>query len=427
MSLKLALEARKQIGLAKYGSRNPGFLLGTALITPLESKDIDIQILRLKYIKQLRRSPETKKMFADYLLVNTVVVKKFKTKPTSTMTATGRFSRGIAYPDGLCYFPKNQKDTEKTPMRNTLRAALLAGGISCTILITSPAQALESQPAKNSAPVKQRETWQDPVTGMKFVKIEGGCFQMGQNPTEQRYLKRDSANENFEKYFADELPQHKVCVEEFWMGSHEVTQGEWQKVMEFNPAVFQDGENYPVEMVSWDDAQNFLTKFNLLNNTSQFRLPSEAEWEYAARAGTTSIYNTGDAIKSTEANFNGTFPFGLNLRDEYRKSTMPVGSFPANAFGLYDMHGNVWEWCNDWYNPDYYKQEIIQNPPGPEASQMKVLRGGSWFRYSAHIRSATRYKNKQSGQYADTGFRVVKSTLRLNSDSGKPLLFDKDF
>ncbi|NTV13917.1 MAG: formylglycine-generating enzyme family protein [Desulfobulbaceae bacterium] len=312
-------------------------------------------------------------------------------------------------------------------MRNTFVLAVLTVGISLAPLTTHPAKASESPPNQNQAPEKTREIWQEPLTGMKFVKIAGGCFQMGQNPMEQRLLKRDSAANNFEKYFADELPQHKVCVDEFWMGIHEVTQGEWQKVMEFNPAVFQEGPDYPVEMVSWDDTQLFIDKINTLENTSSFRLPTEAEWEYAARAGTTTIYHTGDSIKGSEANFNGSFPFGLNLRDEYRKSTMPVGSFPANAFGLYDMLGNVWEWCNDWYKADYYKQGVVNNPLGPESASMKVLRGGSWFRYSAHIRSATRYENKQSGQYADTGFRLVKSPRRLKSDSGTPIIFDKDF
>jgi len=312
-------------------------------------------------------------------------------------------------------------------MRSTFGVTLLAISVSLSIFTPPCVKAQEAPIAKTPTPSKPHETWQEPATGMKFVKIEGGCFQMGQNQTEQRLLKRDAVNSEFDKYFSDELPQHKVCVDEFWMGIHEVTQGEWRKIMEFNPAVFQDGDDYPVEMVSWDDAQLFIDKLNALDNISQLRLPSEAEWEYAARAETTTIYSTGDTITGSEANFNGSFPFGLNLRDEYRKSTMPVGSFTANAFGLYDMHGNVWEWCNDWYKANYYSQSPTLNPVGPETGQMKVLRGGSWFRYSAHIRSATRYKNKQSGQYGDTGFRVVKSPRRLNSDSGKALLFDKDF
>lgn len=318
-------------------------------------------------------------------------------------------------------------------MRNPFGMLVITLGMSFAPHIPTLAMAQKTSPplappSKDTSLPKPLELWQEPVTGMQFVKIPGGCFQMGQNQTEQRMLKRDESQSDFEKYFADELPQHKVCVDELLMGVHEVTQKEWEKVMGFNPSIFQEGGDYPVEMVSWDDSQLFLKKLNELDKTNEFRLPSEAEWEYAARAGTSTMYNTGDTIKGTEANFNGSFPFGLNLRDEYRKSTMPVGSFPANAFGLYDMHGNVWEWCNDWYKADYYQQNESQNPVGPDTGQMKVLRGGSWFRYTAHIRSATRYKNKPSGQYADTGFRVVKAPpILFRSNSKNILLLDKEF
>ena len=296
-----------------------------------------------------------------------------------------------------------------------------------SFLLCVPTQAAKPSPASTPSMAKTADFWTEPTTGMKFVKIPGGCFQMGQSPEEQRALKRGITIGDYEKYYSDESPQHKVCLDEFWMGVHEVTQGEWQKVMGFNPAVFQDSPEFPVEMVSWDDAQRFIEKLNELANTTQFRLPSEAEWEYAARAGTTTMYNTGDTITGAQANFNGSFPFALNLRDEYRKTPTPVGSFPANPFGLHDMHGNVWEWCSDWYKSDYYANSPDTNPPGPETGQMRVLRGGSWFRYSAHIRSATRYKNKTSGQYADTGFRLVKSSRKLATESGKPIYFDKDF
>lgn len=277
------------------------------------------------------------------------------------------------------------------------------------------------------APTKAADTWLEPTTGIKFIKIPAGCFKMGQSAEEKRLLSRGVPMGDYEKYYADEVPQHEVCVDEFWMGIHEVSQREWQKIMGFNPAVFQESLDNPVEMVSWDDSQLFIQKLNEINNSTEFRLPSEAEWEYAARAGSTTMYNTGDTITSAQANFNGTFPFALNLRDEYRKTPTPVGSFPANSFGLYDMHGNVWEWCNDWYKEDYYKNSPAKNPPGPEIGQMRVLRGGSWFRYSAHIRASTRYKNKAVGQFADTGFRLVKSPRRIGADGGKAVYFDKDF
>lgn len=301
--------------------------------------------------------------------------------------------------------------------------------LSFMILLVIPVRILAAEPANPATPepTAPANVWLEPHSGINFIKIPEGCFQMGQAPGEQRLLKREVGQAEYDKYYADELPQHKVCVDEFWMGIHEVTQAEWQKVMGFNPAVFQDNSNFPVDMVSWNDAQLFVDKLNELNNTSQFRLPTEAEWEYAARAGTTTLYHTGDTISGNQANFNGTFPFALNLRDEYRKSPTPVGTFAANAFGLYDMHGNVWEWCSDWYQSDYYKDSPQKNPPGPESGQMRVLRGGSWFRYSGHIRSATRYKNKAVGQYADTGFRLVKSLRGLSSDGGVPVFLDKDF
>jgi formylglycine-generating enzyme required for sulfatase activity len=310
----------------------------------------------------------------------------------------------------------------KIPIRITNLLSILIL-LLLPVLAESAGLVTADQPAR----AKEADTWLEPITGMKFVKIPAGCFQMGQSPEEMRSLRRGIPVGDYEKYYADEQPQHKVCLEEFWMGIHEVSQREWQKVMGFNPAVFPEDLDFPVEMVSWEDAQLFINKINEQNNTSEFRLPTEAEWEYSARAGTTTMYNTGDTITGTQANFNGTFPFSLNLRDVYRKSPTKVGSFPANGFGLYDMHGNVWEWCSDWYQSDYYQNSPANNPSGPETGQMKVLRGGSWFRYSAHIRAATRYKNKAVGQYADTGFRLVKSPRRSSGDSGKIMFFDKDF
>ncbi|MBU0481966.1 MAG: formylglycine-generating enzyme family protein [Proteobacteria bacterium] len=251
---------------------------------------------------------------------------------------------------------------------------------------------------------------------MKFVWLEGGCFQMGQSPSEKKLLKKIAGDSDYEKYYADELPRHEVCVDPFWIGIHEVTQREWKKVMGYNPSHFSESDDFPVDMVSWDDAQTFINKLNETNKEGGFRLPTEAEWEFAARGGSDKMYHTGDSISTEQANYNGTFDFGLNTRGEYRKSSVKVGSFPANSYGIHDMHGNVWEWCNDWHDENYYKDSPKSNPAGPEKGAMRVLRGGSWFRFAGHIRSATRYKNKQPGQYADTGFRVVRSFRKLTKD-----------
>ena len=272
------------------------------------------------------------------------------------------------------------------------------------------------------------ETWTEPITGMEFVWIEGGCFQMGQLPLETRLLKREVGRHEYQKYYADELPRHKICLNGFWMGATEVTQKEWGKIMGFNPAHFNTDENFPVDTVSWQDANNFIGKLNKGNKSNEFRLPTEAEWEFGARGNTEDVmYHTGNSITTKQANFNGSIAFGLNLREEYRKSPVGADSFAPNPFGLHNMHGNVWEWCNDWYGENYYEDSPAKNPSGPKNGEMRVLRGGSWFRYSGHIRSATRYKNKPTGQYADTGFRVVKSHGKAVEEATDKFIFSPDF
>lgn len=292
----------------------------------------------------------------------------------------------------------------------------------------APCLSLADESLSQTQGKTKAETWTEPTTGMKFVWIEEGCFQMGQLPLETRLLKREVGQYEYQKYYADELPRHKVCLNGFWMGATEVTQKEWVKIMGFNPAHFNTDENFPVDTVSWEDAKNFIDKLNKENKTNEFRLPSEAEWEFAARANTEDVmYHTGNSITTQQANFNGSIAFGLNLREEYRKSPVAADSFAPNPFGLHNMHGNVWEWCNDWYGEDYYADSPAKNPLGPKTGEMRVLRGGSWFRYSGHIRSATRYKNKPTGQYADTGFRVVKSQEKAVEESSDKFIFSPDF
>ncbi len=292
----------------------------------------------------------------------------------------------------------------------------------------APCLSLADESLSQTQGKTKAETWTEPTTGMKFVWIEEGCFQMGQLPLETRLLKREVGQYEYQKYYADELPRHKVCLNGFWMGATEVTQKEWVKIMGFNPSHFNTDENFPVDTVSWEDAKNFIDKLNKENKTNEFRLPSEAEWEFAARANTEDVmYHTGNSITTQQANFNGSIAFGLNLREEYRKSPVAADSFPPNPFGLHNMHGNVWEWCNDWYGEDYYADSPAKNPLGPKTGEMRVLRGGSWFRYSGHIRSATRYKNKPTGQYADTGFRVVKSQEKAVEESSDKFIFSPDF
>ena len=213
--------------------------------------------------------------------------------------------------------------------------------------------------------------WTDPITGMEFVRIPGGCFQMGSPKSE-------------EGRYGNEKPVHEVCVDGFWMGKYEVTQAQWQKIMGSNPSEFK-GNSRPVEKVSWNGAQKFISKLsaNTGKNPPQllpggeFRLPTEAEWEYACRAGTTTPFSFGGTISTDQANYNGNSVYGSGKKGVYRKQTTAVGSFPSNAFGLYDMHGNVWEWCEDTYHKDAYKNHHRQNPLVTSGGSSRVLRGGS--------------------------------------------------
>lgn len=303
-----------------------------------------------------------------------------------------------------------------------LLITITLGLIPCQIL----ADDLSSQAQEPKE--KKGEIWIEPITGMKFVWVEGGCFQMGQLSLETRLLKREVGEYDYDKYYADELPRHKVCLNGFWMGITEVTQNEWLKIMKFNPSHFNTDKNFPVDTVSWEDANNFIDKLNKDSKSSAFRLPTEAEWEFAARGGTeNSMYHTGNSITTDQANYNGSIAFGLNLKEKYLKSPVRADSFPPNSFGIHNMHGNVWEWCNDWYGEEYYSESKSENPSGPKKGDMRVLRGGSWFRYSGHIRSATRYKNKPTGQYADTGFRVIKSSSEVAKKGPGKFIFDQNF
>ena len=195
------------------------------------------------------------------------------------------------------------------------------------------------------------------------------------------------------------------------MGKYPVTQAEWQNIMENNPSRFQ-GERRPVECVSWNDAQEFLQKLNATVGTGSepaptFRLPSEAGWEYACRAGTTTPFSFGETISTDQANYNGNHVYGTGKQGIYRQQTTDVGSFPPNAFGLCDMHGNVREWCQDSY------MSYNETPPDDSAynvsedKKAKVLRGGSWYNRPSHVRSANRCRLQPDDRGVNIGFRIV--------------------
>jgi formylglycine-generating enzyme required for sulfatase activity len=230
-----------------------------------------------------------------------------------------------------------------------------------------------------------------------MVRIEGGTFTMGSPSNE--------AGRG-----GDEDPQHQVTLSAFYMGKYEVTQAEYEAVMGTNPSYIR-GSNLPVERVNWYNVVEFCNRLSQSEgltpaysgsgssitcnwNANGYRLPTEAEWEYACRAETTTPFSTGNNITTSQANY-------------IENSTKPVGSFDPNPWGLYDMHGNVWEWCWDWYGS--YSSGAQTNPHGPATGVGRVLRGGSYGYNGHNLRSACRGDNNPNVWYGIIGFRLVRS------------------
>jgi len=273
---------------------------------------------------------------------------------------------------------------------------------------------------------------------LELLPIPGGSFWMGQTEAETKQLKKEVGEDTYKNFYAWELPRHQVTVPPFWMGRFPVTQAQYEAVMGENPTrgkawVYNGqkwepdqpipekflGDDKPVIGVSWDMAVKFCEALNGLFENYQFRLPTEAEWEYACRAGTETAFYFGDKITPDQANFDGNYTYNGSPKGKYREVTTPVGQFPANAWGLQDMHGNVWEWCVDeWYNsyaqkPEKLKQDgsipWTKNSSGisPSIDVARILRGGSWYHSPWDCRSALRDRNIPSHTYVNIGVRVV--------------------
>ncbi|MBF0398698.1 MAG: formylglycine-generating enzyme family protein, partial [Desulfobacterales bacterium] len=191
-------------------------------------------------------------------------------------------------------------------------------------------------------------------------------------------------------------------------GTYVWTGSDWEKDKKYNwksPGFSQDN-SHPVTCVSWNDVKKFISWLNRKENTSKYRLPTEAEWEYAARAGTTTAFAFGDCLTS-QANYDGSYPLSNCPKGEYRKKTVTVGSFSPNALGLYDMHGNVWEWCEDWY--DDYPSGSVTDPVGADNGSNRVLRGGCCYDLAWLCRSALRNRRTPDLRYSSLGFRLAAS------------------
>ncbi|WP_298906494.1 SUMF1/EgtB/PvdO family nonheme iron enzyme [uncultured Nostoc sp.] len=228
---------------------------------------------------------------------------------------------------------------------------------------------------------------------LEMVQIPGGTFMMGSPEGE---AEREE----------DESLQRQVTVPKFFMGKYAVTQAQYQTIMGINPSHFK-GEKRPVEQVNWDEAVEFCKKLSQKTGKT-YRLPSEAEWEYACRAGTSTPFYFGETINTDLVNYNGNYPYGSAPKGEYRQQTTDVGKFPPNSFGLYDMHGNVYEWCQDVYNDNY------QGAPKDGSAwltgkdnNIKLLRCGSWFDYAVDCRSSSRVRLPRTYRNSNIGFRVV--------------------
>ncbi len=225
------------------------------------------------------------------------------------------------------------------------------------------------------------------VNGVSFemVYVQGGTFTMG------------ATSEQGSDAESDEKPAHSVTVGDFYIGKYEVTQAQWTAVMGGNPSYFK-GDNLPVENVSWDDAQEFIRKLNKLTNRT-YRLPTEAEWEYAARGG-----NKSKGYKYSGSNTLGNVAW---YYDNSGEQTHPVGTKSPNELGIYDMSGNVLEWCSDRYGSSYYDRSPSSDPQGPSLVSHRVLRGGSWYYYSRYCRVSFRTSTYPGSGYYDLGFRLV--------------------
>ncbi|MBF0451435.1 MAG: formylglycine-generating enzyme family protein [Candidatus Magnetomorum sp.] len=222
--------------------------------------------------------------------------------------------------------------------------------------------------------------------GMILVYIPAGSFVMGGDEIAEQ---------------ADEMerPRHRVTIDRpFYLGRYPVTQAEWLSVMKNNPSHFS-GDRHPVEQVSYNDVHEFINQLNTLEKTKAYRLPYEAEWEYAVRAGSQTIYSFGNTTNQLET--------AAWFRKNSAKSTHPVGKLAPNAWGLYDMHGNVHEWCEDWFDKKYYTVSPQKNPTGPKKGLAKSLRGGDWGSEDWHCRAASRSLGSPDRRGNRLGFRLV--------------------
>ncbi len=234
-------------------------------------------------------------------------------------------------------------------------------------------------------------SWIDPHTQMEFALVLPGTFRMGTSADEAG---RETG----------EVPHLVTLSRAFYMGRYEVTQAQWQRVMGTSPSFFQDcGSQCPVERVSWVEVQEFIRRLNAASRPG-FRLPTEAEWEYACRAGGDQAFGHAAGLSSRDANINGNYPYNAP-KGTFRQRTTPGGYFPANPWGLFDMSGNVWEWVQDWHCA--YPDSATVDPLGDCSSEHRVIRGGSWLFDGGSARCGLRYTHRPLDRGYSLGVRLA--------------------
>lgn len=315
--------------------------------------------------------------------------------------------RAAGYPDGYVTgkeigrwleqtvpgFYQGGRDKPTHPHSGVSRDVRLAYG---DMVFQIPGQAVPpTLPADLFPPGKRFRDCEDAACPWMVV-VPAGSFMMGSPANEPDRFDRET--------------QHQVKLSKFVMGQFEITQGQWKALMGSNPSHFNDcGDDCPVEMVNWEDAQAYVKKLSDFTGKT-YRLPSEAEWEYAARAGTTTAFSTGQTITSGQANFDARFTYNGSLKGEFRKKTIPVGGFASNGFGLHDMQGNVSEWIQDCWHDSYQGAPTDGSAWERDCTNTsRHIRGGSWDYDLRTLRSAIRGGNSPDNRSNNTGLRVVRN------------------
>ena len=293
--------------------------------------------------------------------------------------------------------PVSQSGLVLSPKKNPVLGNMVGDALALA------RQQVELEPRENLPVAPSSVTI--PWLGLELLPIPAGGFLMGSPEDEED---RD-----------DDETQHRVKISRpYWLGKYPVTQGQWEEAMGGNPSDFKDaGKDAPVETVSWEDAVEFCGKLNeregkagRLPDGYRYSLPTEAEWEYACRAGTTTAFSFGDSLSSNQANFDGGYPYGDAEEGAYLESTTPVGKYEPNPWGLYDMHGNVDEWCHDWI--DDYGTKAVTDPVGPASGSYRVGRGGGWCSLAGYCRSAYRFRSDPVNRHDFLGFRLCLSPVK---------------